>query len=195
MQGSKIKRHRCLNSCNNFRKSIDDPVTNDNQTKLPWTCFRLPFCDIKQNETNRVYEALVAHGPCYSHCGVQIQVKSDDDDDDHDTYYKIQPFINYFGNTNAKLKLPTHISCSNDEFSTIATDIANDRSYTHVDCNILATEETRYVSLDSLLRSTRTDDTTTTAVSTAEFSFESESMHRKMIYVQCKSCNVTLNSL
>jgi hypothetical protein len=195
MQTSITKRHRCLSGYNNCRHSIDDTVPRDNLS-VPWTCFRLPFCDNKQKEKNRVHEALVTHGLCCFHCGVRIQTNSDDDDGDCDTFHEIQPLFNY-DSASPMSKHPNLVSCHNEETSTIttaaATSRASDSSRNHGDCNILATE-IQYVSLDSLLRPKRTDGTTTTEMSSSEFSVESESKHYETIDSHCKCCRMSLSS-
>ena len=201
MQGINIKRHRCLNDFT-CRNSIDERASNSSQS-LPWTCFRLPFCDIKQNETNRVHEVLTPHVPSCFNCGLPIRENDDNNNDNEGhlgihnihKFQSIQPIVN-FNNTSPKLKLPSHVSYNRDESSTIATAAATSAGesyHSQMENNCLA-EEVRYVSLDSLLRPTNVDGTTNTEMSSTDFSFESERNHQETTNDHCKSCHVTLSS-
>jgi hypothetical protein len=207
MQESQTKRqHHCLSSCDTkYATLFHETVTNDDEYKLPWMCFRLPFCDVKHKEKNRVHEILISHDQSCFHCGERTQTKSDDDDDDDDDdkndfiFRKIHPFIHFDSASRTKQRPTHHISYSNEESSTTTTaDATNASTGTSAisriasrECDI-PTTEIRYISLDSLFKPSRRDDTITTEVSSAEFSFDSDSQQRATIDTHCICCQVTL---
>ena len=191
MQEDKTKCHRCLKGCS------CENLTDHRHQFLAWKCFRLPFCDPKQPEKKHIHGALLTHSACCSHCGV-IRLESNDDDDDDETSLNTQPFLNFRNPDTTTLKPPGRFSSIHDESSTIATVAATSSTsnscHSHNGCNILTTAEIRYVSLDSLLKPMKADGTTSTEVSSTEFSSGTESLLQEAIHIHCKCCQITLSS-